>query len=87
MKKTNVYLVNLGGIGDRKIFLVRKDVWDWINDGGQIPQSLIDLCREQQVGDEEFDWPKDDNDRALFAGVVHEHFATIREKRKPWRES
>lgn len=89
-----MYLIDLSGVKDREMFVVNKAVWDWINNGGEMPPELAEAI-EKDLGDaikddgyesvaeyakEQFG---DDNDRALGAVSISEKlFSSVSELNK-----
>jgi len=75
--KTPVYLVHLSGQGDIHMKLVDKPTWDWIANGGKVPNEVI-LRYADEYGMAQVDAKQElstvgrtgssqDNDRALNA--------------------
>jgi hypothetical protein len=71
MKKR--YLVTLQGVKDRERYLVKKDMWDWITQGGEPPAKVVAGFKKatENAPDEELP-DGDDNDRALCCSYLWE---------------
>jgi hypothetical protein len=48
-KKQVLYSVELHGQGDTRIFLVTKDIYDWILNGGDAPEEIFKAWKREDL--------------------------------------
>lgn len=77
--KVKRYLVILQGIKDRDEFLVDREMWNWIMEGGEPPKALVEGFKKATDNDPDEEIPDgDDNDRALCCSYLEEVDAAVR---------